>query len=110
LAAVCSVQLLADFGNALGQQIVGDPALHRLRQDGGSGGYRGIGRRRTDVGDRLGLGQRDLALGSLGPPRDEVFQLGLGFGRDALGLRLGAVDDVPRLALGAGVTGLVFGE
>ena len=91
---------MANFGNAPGQQVVGDLALHRLRQDNGGRAHRGIGRRRTDVGDRLGLGQRDLALGGLGPPRDEVFQLGLGFGRDALGLRLGTVDDVPRLALG----------
>ncbi len=71
---------------------------------------RGIGRRRADVGHRLGLGQRDFALGGLGPPGDEVFHLGLGFGRDALGLGLGAVDDVLGLALGTGATGLVFAE
>ena len=64
----------------------------------------------ADVGHRLGLGQRDLALGGLGPPGDEIFHLGLGFGRDALGLGLGAVDDILGLALGAGATGLVFGE
>jgi hypothetical protein len=48
-----SVQLFANFRNALGQQIVGDRAFHRLREDGGRRGNRGIGRRRTDVGQRL---------------------------------------------------------
>ena len=80
-----SVQLGANFRNALGQQVVGDPALDRLRQDGGSRRNRGIGSRRADVGQRLGFGQRDLALGGLGAPGDEIFHLGLGLGRDALG-------------------------
>src|SRR5258707_112883 len=34
---LASVQLGADFDDALGQELVGDLALHRLRQDGGSG-------------------------------------------------------------------------
>src|SRR6201996_5324074 len=104
------VQLRANFRDALGQQVVGDLALDRLRQDGGGRGDRGIGRRRTDIGDRLGFGQRNLAFRGLGAAGDEIFHLGLGLGRDALGLGLRAVDDVPGLAFGAGVTGLVFGE
>ncbi len=85
-------------------------ALDRLRHDGGGRRHRGIGRGGTDVGQRLGLGQRDLALGGLGAAGDKIFHLGLGLGRDALGLGFRRGDDVLRLALGAGVAGLVLGE
>ncbi len=51
---------------------------------------RGVGGGGADVGQRLGFGERDLALGGLGAPGDEVFHLGLGLGRDALGFGLGA--------------------
>src|SRR6266436_7090079 len=103
---LASVQLGADFGDALGQELVGDLAFHRLRQDGGSGSDRGVGGGRADIGQRLGFGQRDLVLGGLGAPRDKIFHLGLGFGRDALGLGLGAGDDFLGLAFGAGPAGL----
>src|SRR5450631_4312497 len=80
-----SVQLGANFGNALGQEIVGDRSLHRLRQDGRGRGYRGVGRGGADIGQCLGFGERDLALSGLGAPGDEIVQLGPGFGGDALG-------------------------
>src|ERR1700709_265336 len=97
-----SVELGANFRDALGQQIVGDLALDRSLQNVGGRSDRGVGRRRADVGDCLGFGQRDLALGGLGPPRDEVFHLGLGFGRDAFGLGLGIGDDVLGFSLRRG--------
>src|ERR1700689_3786594 len=103
-----SVQLFANFGDALGQQIVGDLSLHRLRQDGGGCGHRGVGRGGTDIGKRLSFGERDLALGGFGAPGDEVFHLALGFGSDALGIDLRRGDDVLGFALGAGTLGLVF--
>ena len=68
---------------------------------------RGIGGGGADIGDRLGLGERDLALGGLGAPRHEVFHLGLGLGGDALGFRPGTGDDFLGLAFGAGAAGLV---
>src|SRR6202790_3850186 len=105
-----SVQLFANCRNALGQQLVGDLALHRLRQDGGSGSDGGVGRGGADIGQRLGFGQRDLVLGGLGAPRDKVFHLGLGFGCDPLGVGPCVGDDVLGLAFGAGGAGLVFGE
>src|SRR5207249_234436 len=69
--------------------------------DGGSG---------TVVGQRLGLGEGDLALGGLGAAGDEVFHLGLGLDRDAFGFGPGIGDDFLGLALGAGAAGLVFTE
>src|ERR1700681_3867347 len=105
-----SVQLFANCRNALGQQLVGDLALHRLRQDGGSGSDGGVGRGGAHIGQRLGFGQRDLVLGGLGAPRDKIFHLGLGFGCDPLGVGPRASDDVLGLAFGAGAAGLVFGE
>src|SRR5207302_9804053 len=105
-----SVQLGANFGNALGEQVVGDRALDRPRQDGRGGFDRRVGGGGTDVGQRLGFGKRDLALGGLGAAGDEVFHLGFGFGRDAFGFGLGIGDDFLGLALGAGAAGLVFAE
>src|SRR3984893_17201047 len=105
-----SVQLFADLDDTLGQEIVGDLAFHRFRQDGGSRGHRGVGRGRTHIGQRLGFGERDLAFGGLGAPDDKIFHLGLGFGRDALGFGLCGCDDVLRLAFRAGMAGLVFRE
>src|SRR6266446_9079661 len=95
---VASVQLGADFGDALGQELVGDLALHRLRQDGGSGSDRGVGGGGADIGQRLGFGQRDLALGGLGAPRDKIFHLGLGLGGNALGIGSCVGNDVLGLA------------
>src|SRR5581483_5806560 len=103
-----SVQLLANLGNALGQEVVGDRALHRLRQDGGSRRDRGIGSGSAHIGERLRFGERNLVLGSLGPPGHEIFHLGLGLGCDALGIHLRRGDDVLGLPLGAGATGLVL--
>ena len=68
-------------------------ALHRLRQDGGGGRHRGVGGGGADVGQRLGLGERDLALGGLGAAGDEILHLGLGLGGDALGVGLRRGDD-----------------
>src|SRR4249920_3700004 len=73
-----SVQLLPDLGDALGEKIVGDLALHRLREDSGGGCDRGIGGGGADIGHGLRLGECDLALGGLGAPSDEIFHLGLG--------------------------------
>src|SRR4249920_3032696 len=105
-----SVQLGANFGNALGEQVVGDGALDRLRQDGRGGRDRGVGGGGANVGQRLGFGEGDLALGGLGATGDEVFHLGLGLDRDALGFGLGVRDDLLGLTLGAAALGLVFGE
>src|SRR5258707_7184100 len=105
-----SVQLGADFGDALGQELVGDLALHRLRQDGGSGGDRGVGGGGADIGQRLGFGQRDLALGGLGAPRDEILHLGLGYTGNTLGFGSCVGNDVLGLAFGAGATRLIFRE
>src|SRR5439155_5479438 len=105
-----SVQLGADFRNALGQEFVGDLALHRLRQDGGSGSDRGVGGGRADIGQRLGFGQRDLALGGLGAPRDKILDLGLGFAGNALGFGSCVGNDVLGLAFRAGATRLIFRE
>src|SRR5260370_19977851 len=105
-----SVQLGADFGDALGQELVGVLALHRLRQEGGSGSARGVGGGGADIGQRLGFGQRDLALGGLGPPRDEILHLGLGFTGNALGFGSCVGNDLLGLAFGAGVTRLIFRE
>src|SRR5258707_1167714 len=105
-----SVQLGADFGNALGQKLVGLLALHRLRQDGGGGGDCGVGGGRADIGQRLGFGQRDLALGGLGASPDKIFHLGLWFPGNALGFGPCVGNDVLGLALCAGATGLVFRE
>src|SRR6478672_293646 len=105
-----SVQLGANFRNALGQKIVGDLALHRLRQDGGSGSDCGIGGGGADVCQRLRFGHRDLALGGLGSPRDKIFHLGLGLGRDALGFGFRCGDDFLGLGFRTGVTGLVLRE
>src|SRR6202171_3700391 len=79
-----------------------------MSQDGRSRPHRGVGRRGTDIGQRLGFGQCDLALGGLGAPRHEIFQLGLGFDGDALGFGFGGSDDFLRLGFRLGVTGLVF--
>src|SRR5437868_12715191 len=73
-----SVQLFANVLDALAEQIVGDLALHRLRQDGGGGCDRGLGSGGADIGQRLGFRQRDLALGGLGAADDEIFHLGPG--------------------------------
>src|SRR4029077_20492708 len=72
--------------------------------------HRGLGRCGADIGQGLRFGERDLALGGLGPPRDEIFHLGLGIRRDALGFCLGVRDDLLGLALGAGPAGLVVGQ
>src|ERR1700751_4263769 len=105
-----SVQFFTGFGDTLGQQVFGGRTLHRLRQDGGGGRDRRIGGSRPHIGECLGFRKRDLVLGGLGAPRDKVLHLGLGFGRDPLGLRLRRSDDVRRLALRSGATRLVFGE
>src|ERR1700676_1808096 len=105
-----SVQLFANFRNALGQQLVGDLALHRLRQDGGSGSDGGVGRGGADIGQGLGLGSADLFLGGLGAPSEKIFHLGLGFGCDPLGVGPCVGDDVLGLAFGAGAAGLVLGQ
>src|ERR1700727_1871848 len=105
-----SVQLFANCGDSLGQEIVGDLSLHRLRQDGGGCGHCGIGGGGADIGKRLSFGERDLALGGLGAAGDKVFHLGLGFGSDALGVDLRRRNDVLGFALGAGALGLVFFE
>src|SRR5258708_28930226 len=107
---LASVQLGADFGDALGQERVGALALDRSRQDGGSGSDRGVGGGGADIGQRVGFGQRDLALGGLGPPRDEILHLGLGFGGNALGFGSRVGNDFLGLAFGAGATRLIFRE
>jgi len=71
-------------------------------------GHGRVGRRRAHIRQRLGFGQRDLALGVLVRPRDEILHLGLGFGRDALGFGFCGCDDVLGFAFRGGVTGLVF--
>src|SRR6185295_17523683 len=93
-----------------GEQIVGDRAFDRFRQDGRGGFDRGVGGGGADIGQRLGFGERDLALGGLGAAGDEVFHLGLGLGRDALGFGPGVGDDFLGLALRAGAAGLVLAE
>src|SRR5205823_45912 len=100
----------ANLGNTLGQQVIGERALDRLRQDRRRRRHRGIGGCRTNVGDRLRFGECDFALGGLGAAGDEIFHLGLGLGRDALGFDFGVGDDLLGLALGAGTLGLVLGE
>src|SRR5260370_3369866 len=107
---LASVELGADFGDALGQEFVCDLALHRLRQDGGSGSDRGVGGGGADIGQRLGFCQRDLALGGLGPPRDEILHLGLGFTGKALGFGSCGGNDLLGLAFGAGAARLIFRE
>ena len=77
----------------LGQHLLG----------GRHGGFR---RCRAHVGDRLRFGLRDLGLGHLGAARDELFHLGLRFGRDPLGLGLGALDDRGRLFVGLALLAL----
>src|SRR3979490_3432894 len=79
-----SVQLRLDLVNALGEQFVGDLALHRLLQDSGGLRERVLGRGGADVGQRLGFGQRDLALALVGAPNLEVYHASLGFGGDSL--------------------------
>eukprot|EP01035_Chromulina_nebulosa_P028268 gene28269-37299_t len=76
------VQLGANFGDALGDEIVGHRALDRLGQDRGRGRYGRIGSRSPHIGEGLGLRQRDLAFRGLGAAGDEVFHLDLGFRRD----------------------------
>src|SRR5215813_5364574 len=102
-----SVKLLPDLVDALGEQVVGDLALDRFRQDARSRRDRGIGGGGADVGKRLRFGERDLAFGGLGAARDEVFHLGLGLGGDSLGFRPCVCDDLLGLTLGAGAAGLV---
>src|SRR5882757_7852559 len=66
-----SVQLLPDFVDALGQEIVGDLALDRLRENGRGRRDGCIGGCGADVGHGLRLGEGDLALGGLGAAGDE---------------------------------------
>src|SRR6478672_3845081 len=107
---IALVQLGANLGNALGQEVIGHRTFYRLRQDRRRRRHRGIGGSGTDVSERLRFGERDLALGGLGAAGDEVFHLGLGLGRDALGFGLGVSNDFLGLAFGAGAAGLVFRE
>ena len=49
----------------------------------------------------LSFRHRDLAFGGLGSARDKIFHLSFGFAGNALGLGLGVLDDLLRLALRA---------
>ena len=61
------------------------------------GGFGGGG---THVGERLGLGLRDLGLRHLGAARDELLDLALRLGGETLGLGPRALDDRHRFLLG----------
>src|SRR6266480_222405 len=96
-----SVQLCADFRDALGQELVGDLALHRLRQDGGSGSDRGVGGGRADIGQRLGFGQRDLASAVLvrRATKSSILALASPAMRSASALALAMMSSASRSAL-----------
>jgi len=102
------VQLFANFRNALGQQVVGDLALHGLGQDGGCRRHGRVGRGRPHIGQCLRFGERDLAFGGLGAPCDKILHLDFGFGGDAFGLDLRCSNDLLGLAFGSCVARFVF--
>ncbi len=74
------------------------------------GGRRDFGSGGAHIGDRLRLGLGDLLLGHPGATGDHVFQLGLGFGGQTLGLKLGGGDDGLGLCLGLALAALIFGD
>src|SRR5262245_65785106 len=94
------VELALEVLDPLGNEIVGDLALDRAREDRLGSGDGGIGCGRANVGKRLRFGWSDLASRHLGAPRDEFFDLCFGFGRQPLRLGLGAGDDRLRFLLG----------
>src|SRR5262249_40872753 len=94
----------------LGEQVVGDVALHGLSEDFLCGGDRGIGGGGAHVGQGLRLGLGDLGFRHPGAARDELVHPRLGFGSEPLGLGLGAGEDLGGLALGGLLRAPVFGQ
>jgi len=68
------VELPFDVLNAAREQILGDLALGRGRDDFFRGGNRGIGRGGTHIGDGLSFGLSDLGFSHFGAPGDEIFR------------------------------------
>ena len=82
----------------------------RAEQNALRGGDGDVGRERTHLADRLGLGLGDLLLGHLGAARHVVLDPLPGLDAERIGLALGLVDDLLDLGFGLARLALVLGE